>query len=134
MSKGKLILHRKKNFNGLAVSMDIFIDDKPYGKILSGEIKEIELEPGSHKIKVQQNIKSGEKEIIIEENKTEKYSFSPNPLSIITVTSPLIGLGLLFLYKLSLSYTALILLPGALASIYLLSAGKTRYFLFKKEN
>jgi hypothetical protein len=134
MSKGKMILYRKKNFNGMALSMDIFINDNSFGKIASGEQKEIELEPGIYKIRVQQNIKSGEKEIIIEENKTIKYSFTPNPLSIITITSPLIGLGLLFLFKLSLSYTALILLPGALASVYLLTAGKTRYFLFKKEN
>ncbi len=132
--KGKLILHRKKNFNGMAVSMDVFINDISYGKISNGEEKEIELEPGTYQLKVKQNIKSGEKQIIIEENKIVKYSFTPNLLSIVTVASPLIAFGLLFLYKLPLSYGALILLPGAISSIYLLTAGKTKYFLFKKEN
>ncbi|MBA3682625.1 MAG: hypothetical protein H0W73_15910 [Bacteroidetes bacterium] len=132
--KGTLILHRKKNFNGMAVGMDIFINDKPYGRINSGEQKEIELEAGTYNLKVQQNVKSGEQQITIEENKTIKYSFTPNLLSIITVAAPLIAFGLLFLFKLPLSYAALILLPGAIASVYLLTAGKTKYFLFKREN
>lgn len=118
----------------MAVSMDVFINDISYGKISNGEEKEIELEPGTYQLKVKQNIKSGEKQIIIEENKIVKYSFTPNLLSIVTVASPLIAFGLLFLYKLPLSYGALILLPGAISSIYLLTAGKTKYFLFKKEN
>lgn len=132
--KGKLILHRKKNFNGMAIPMDVIINDTSYGKISSGEEKEIELEPGIYHLKVQQNVKSGGQQILIEENKTIKYSFTPNLLSIVTVASPLIAFGLLFLFKLSLSYGALILLPGAMASVYLLTAGKTKYFLFKKEN
>lgn len=131
--KGKLIIHRKKNFNGMAIAMDVFINDTLHGKISNGEEKEIDLEPGTYNLKVQQNIKSGEQQIIVEENKTIKYSFTPNLLSIVTVASPLIAFGLLFLFKIPLSYGALILLPGAIASVYLLTAGKTKYFLFKKE-
>ncbi len=132
--KGKLILHRKKNFNGMAVPIEILINSSSYGKISNGEEKEIDLEPGTYQVKVQQNIKSGEQKITIEENKTTKFSFTPNLLSIVTVASPLIAFGLLFLFKLPLSYGALILLPGAIASVYLLTAGKTKYFLFKKES
>ncbi len=132
--KGKLILHRKKNFNGMAVPIEILINNSSYGKISNGEEKEIDLEPGTYQVKVQQNIKSGEQQITIEENKTTKFSFTPNLLSIVTVASPLIAFGLLFLFKLPLSYGALILLPGAIASVYLLTAGKTKYFLFKKES
>ncbi|MBL7911246.1 MAG: hypothetical protein JNJ41_09360 [Bacteroidia bacterium] len=134
MSKGKLILHRKKNFNGMAVGMDVYVNDQLLGKMVSGEKKEFDLEPGSYKIRVQQNIKSGEQNIIIEAGKTIAYSYYPNFLSIVSFVSPLIGLGLLFLFKISLSLAALILLPGAITAVYLLTAGKTKYFLFKKEN
>ena len=134
MSTGKLILHRKKNFNGLAVGMDVYINDRLYGNMSSGEEKEFELEPGNYKIRVQQNIKSGEKEIVIEAGKTISYSYYPNALSLVSFISPLLGLGLLFLFKISLSLTALILIPGAVTAIYLLTSGKTKYFLFSKKN
>lgn len=134
MSSGKLILHRKKNFNGMAVAMDVFVNDKPIAKMASGEKKEIDLEPGIYKIRVQQNIKSGEQDVKIEAGKTTSYSYYPNLLSIVSFISPLIGLGLLFLFKISLSLAAIILLPGAITAVYLLTAGKTKYFLFKKEN
>ncbi len=131
MNTGKLILKRTKNFNGMAVSMEVFIDGMRMDKMLNGEQKEFELEPGIHKIKVQQNIKCGEQEVVIEPGKTVGYSYSPTPLSIITFLSPLIGLGLLFLFHFSLLYTALILLPGAIVAVYLLTAGRSKYFLFK---
>ncbi|MBA2613403.1 MAG: DUF2846 domain-containing protein [Bacteroidetes bacterium] len=132
MSNGKLILYRKKNFNGLAVGMDIYINDQSYGKMASGEQKEFDLEPGVYKIKVQQNIKSGEQEVTIEAGKTISYAYYPSLLSIVSFVSPLIGLGLLFLFKISLSLTALLLMPGAITAIYLLTAGKTKYFLFSR--
>jgi hypothetical protein len=134
MSTGKLILYRKKNFNGLAVGMDVYINDKLRGKMMSGENKEFDLEPGTYKIRVQQNIKSGEQDVTIESGKTLNYSYYPSLLSLVSFISPLIGLGLLFLFRISLSLTALILLPGAITAIYLLTAGKTKYFLFTKEN
>ncbi|MDP1803078.1 MAG: DUF2846 domain-containing protein [Bacteroidota bacterium] len=132
MGTGKLILYRKKNFNGLAVGMDVYINDTLYGKMASGEKKEFDLEPGTYKIRVQQNIKSGEQDVIIEAGKTISYAFYPSMLSLVSFVSPLIGLGLLFLFKISLSLAALILLPGAITAIYLLTAGKTKYFLFSK--
>ena len=131
MNTGKLILLRKKNFNGLAVGMDVFINDKPFGKMASGEKKEFDLEPGTYKIKVQQNIKSGEQTISIEEGKTVSYSYFPSLLSIVSFLSPLIGLGLLFLFKIPIIIAGLILIPGAIVSIYLLTAGKNKYFIFK---
>jgi hypothetical protein len=131
MSTGKLVLLRTKNFNGFAVGMELFINDRSFGIMKSGEKKEFELEPGTYKIKVQQNIKSGEKEITIHEGNTSSYSFYPNFLSLVSFISPLIGLGLLFLFKIPITYAALILLPGAITSVYLLTAGKKKYFLFK---
>lgn len=132
MSTGKLVLLRKKNFNGLAVGMDVFINDKPFGKMASGEKKEFDLEAGTYTIKVQQNVKSGQQVVIIEEGKTTEYSYSPSLLSIVSFVSPLLGLGLLFLFKINVIIAGLLLLPGAIVSIYLLTAGKNNYFLFKK--
>jgi hypothetical protein len=66
MGTGKLVLLRKKNFNGLAVGMDIFINEKLVAKMSSGEQKEFDLEPGIYTIKAQQNIKSGEQIVLIE--------------------------------------------------------------------
>ncbi|MEO6304755.1 MAG: hypothetical protein ABIP51_16460 [Bacteroidia bacterium] len=134
MSSGKLILTRKKNFNGLAVGMEVYINDRSYGNMASGEQKEFELEPGTYTVKVKQNIKSGEQSVVIEAGNTIKYAYYPSLLSLVSFISPLIGLGLLFLFHFPLSYTALILLPGAITSIYLLTAGKTKYFLFKQQN
>ncbi|MDO8998621.1 MAG: hypothetical protein Q7W45_02570 [Bacteroidota bacterium] len=131
MSTGKLILLRKKNFNGLAVAIDVFINDQPQGKMVSGEKKEFDLEPGSYKIKVQQNVKSGEQTVIIYPGKTISYSYFPSLLSIVSFLSPLLGLGLLFLFKIPIIIAGLILLPGAIVSIYLLSSGRSKYFLFK---
>jgi hypothetical protein len=132
MSTGKLVLLRKKNFNGLAVGMDIYINEKLAAKMASGEQKEFDLEPGSYTIRAQQNIKSGEQVVVIEDGKTTTYSYSPSPLSIVSFVSPLLGLGLLFLFKISIIIAGLILIPGAIVSIYLLTSGKNNYFLFKR--
>lgn len=132
MSIGKLVLIRKKNFNGLAVGMDIFINEKLVAKMASGEQKEFDLEPGTYAVKAQQNIKSGEQVVVIEEGKTTTYSYSPSPLSIVSFVSPLLGLGLLFLFKISIIIAGLLLVPGAIVSIYLLTSGKNKYFLFKR--
>jgi hypothetical protein len=132
MKTGKLVLLRKKNFNGLAVGMDIFINNKPYGKMVSGEQKEFDLKPGTYIVKAQQNIKSGEQTVVIEEGKTISYSYSPSLLSIVSFVSPIIGLGLLFLFKISIVIAGLLLIPGAIVSIYLLTAGKSKYFIFKQ--
>lgn len=69
MSTGKLVLVRKKKFNGLAVGMDVFINDKPFGKMASGEKKEFDLEPGTYKIKVHSDKYSAEVKADIEEAK-----------------------------------------------------------------
>jgi hypothetical protein len=131
MGTGKLVLLRKKNFNGLAVGMDIFINEKLVAKMSSGEQKEFDLEPGTYAIKAQQNIKSGEQIVVIEEGKTKAYSYSPSLLSIVSFVSPLLGLGLLFLFKIPIIIAGLLLVPGAIVSIYLLTSGKSKYFIFK---
>lgn len=132
MGTGKLVLIRKKNFNGLAVGMDILINEKLVAKMASGEKKEFDLEAGTYTIKAQQNIKSGEQVVVIEEGKTTAYYYSPSLLSIVSFVSPLLGLGLLFLFKISIIIAGLLLVPGAIVSIYLLTAGKNNYFLFKR--
>lgn len=132
MNPGTLILHRKKHFIGLNAAMEVFINDKSCGVIKSGEAKEFNLNEGTYNLNVKQNYKSGQHQIVIDPNKISKYIVVPSNLNLVSFISPLIGLGLLFLFKIQLIIVGLILLPGAITSIYLISSGKTKYFTLKK--
>ena len=131
MGTGKLILQRQKNFNGLLLDVEIYIDNKLVDTISSGTKKEFNLNSGRHSIKVQQNKKSAEQEINVNENQIITYSFRPNRISLVPFIIPIIAIGLFYFYDLSTILTGLLLLPAVVTAIYSLTTGRNKYFVFE---
>lgn len=127
---GTLELYRKRNFDGLLVDVDIYINNQLVGSMSNGERKIFDLPPGSHIIKAKQRNKSGEQHITINENQTIGYSFQPTKWSLLCFASTLIAFILIYLYSLSIILLVLALLPGFIIAMYLVLFGRKKYFVF----
>lgn len=128
----KIILSRKKEWANRARKFTIFIDGEKKDTISNGEIKEIELAPGKHKILLKVDwFSSPELEVDVKEERAktiEVCGFKANrwlmPLMYIVLGIYFISA---FVFKKEFKEIMYLVIPIALVYIYYLTLGRKKY-------
>ena len=122
---------RKKSFNGLLATVDLYLDGQLTGTINNGQQQELNLETGHHLIKVQQQGKSGACTVEVKAGEVVHLSFRPSATPLFSFFSTLVAIALLFIFKPVYYVTVGLILPGVIASIYSLTLGREKYYVFR---
>jgi len=128
----KIILSRKKEWVNRARKFNVFIDGEKKDTITNGEIKEIELDPGKHKIMLKVDwCSSPELELDLKEEKSktiEVCSFKANRW-LFPIMYVVIGIYFIsaFIFKKEIKELMYVILPVAAVYIYYLSFGRKKY-------
>ncbi|OFX24615.1 MAG: hypothetical protein A2041_01145 [Bacteroidetes bacterium GWA2_31_9b] len=128
----RIILSRKKEWANRARKFNVFIDGEKKDTIANGEIKEIELDPGKHKIMLKVDwCSSPELELDLKEEKSktiEVCSFKANRW-LMPILYIIVGIYFIakFVYKIDLTIVLYLVLPLTLVYIYYLSFGRKKY-------
>ncbi len=128
----KIILSRKKEWANRARKFNVFIDGEKKDTISNGEIKEIELTPGNHKILMKVDwCSSPELEVDVKEERAktiEVCGFKANrwlmPLMYIILGVYFISA---FILKKDFKEIIYLVFPVALVYIYYLTLGRKKY-------
>lgn len=128
----KIILSRKKEWANRARKFTIFIDGEKKDTISNGEIKEIEMNPGKHRILLKVDwFSSPELEVDVKEERAktiEVYGFKANrwlmPLMYIILGIYFISA---FVFKKEFKEIMYLVIPVALVYVYYLTLGRKKY-------
>lgn len=133
----KIILSRKKEWVNRARKFNVFIDGEKKDSIANGEIKEIELNPGKHKIMLKVDwCSSPELELNLKEEKSktvEVCSFKANrwlfPIMYVVIGIYFISV---FILKKDIKELMYIVLPIAAVYFYYLTFGRKKYIVIEE--
>jgi hypothetical protein len=134
---GKLILSRKKEWQNKARKFRIYIDGKKIDTIANGEIKEIEIEPGKHKLILKIDwCSSPEVDIEISEEKSTMMETSGYKLGNWVTLIMALLFGAFFTIKIFLDKDieelVYLIIPFFLIILYYLTFGRKKYIVLKE--
>lgn len=134
---GKLIISRRKEWQNRGRKFGVYIDGEKFDVIENGAIKELELEPGKHKVKFKIDwCSSPEEEIEVPENKAKSIEVSGFKLGKWLFPVFYVVLALFFLIKVFLDKTidelVYVVLPLFVVYLYYLTFGRKKYIEIKE--
>ena len=134
---GKLILSRKKEWQNKSRKFRIYIDGKKIDTIANGEIKEIEIEPGKHKLILKIDwCSSPEVDIEISEEKSTMMETSGYKLGNWVTLIMALLFGAFFTIKIFLDKDieelVYLIIPFFLIILYYLTFGRKKYIVLKE--
>ncbi|MEA2105765.1 MAG: hypothetical protein U9P82_03465 [Bacteroidota bacterium] len=134
---GKLIISRRKEWQNRGRKFGVYINGEKVDVIENGAIKELELEPGKHKVKFKIDwCSSPEEEIEVPENKAKSIEVSGFKLGRWLFPVFYVILALFFLIKVFLDKTIdeliYVVIPLFLVYLYYLTFGRKKYIEIKE--
>ena len=128
---GTLIIVRKTGLQSKRYSAGIYIDNEYMGKLFDGDKQEFEIEAGVHKLRVEQGLRSGEREINIQSSQVNNYSMRSTNADYAAVFFILCAAFINGMYTLPFSLQFLIYFPGLATAVYTYTLGRKAYFIIE---
>lgn len=133
----RIIISRKKEWSNRARKFGVYVDGEKKETILNGEIKDVEVPAGKHKIMFKVDwCSSPELEIDVKEEKSKTVEVSGFKANAWLLIAMYVVLGIYFISEFFLQQRFKVVMylvfPIALAYIYYLTLGRKKYLEIKE--